>query len=116
MSFMRHGKIYQKGEVEPSPNLPDDHLFDESSAGYSFAGCSPAEPTSASPALHSFSLYYAAVQSSAVNRNCPSNFLSHQWGPLQVSCHRICPPDSEKGIFRMAPVDLCDANSAIHCK
>jgi hypothetical protein len=87
MSFMRHGKIYQKGEVEPSPNLPDDHLFDESSAGYSFAGCSPAEPTSASPALHSFSLYYAAVQSSAVNRNCPSNFLSHQWGPLQAVPH-----------------------------
>src|ERR1017187_9381524 len=36
--------------------LPTDHRSDESSTGYSFMGCSPAEPTSASPVLHSFSL------------------------------------------------------------
>src|ERR1700683_2096148 len=48
-------------------------------------GCSPAEPTSASPVLHSFSLNPAAVQSPAANRNCLYFSLSQQRGPL----HRV---------------------------
>jgi hypothetical protein len=76
VSFIRHEKIYRydrHGEVGQTTNLPGDHRFDESSAGYSFVGCSPAVPTSASPAANSFSLYPAAVQFSAANRNLSPN-------------------------------------------
>jgi putative transposase len=60
MSFFRHAEIYRsdannraiKGSTvfAASP----DHRSDESPAGYSSAGCSPAEPTSASPAANQF--------------------------------------------------------------
>jgi hypothetical protein len=83
VSFIRHAKIYRydrQGEAEQKANLPSDHRFDESSAGYSFVGCSPAAPTSASPAANSFSLYPAAVQFSAANRNCHSIRLSQPRG------------------------------------
>ena len=86
MSFLRHRKIYQsdglKRELNESFNSPTDHRSDESSTGYSFMGCSPAEPTSASPAPHSFLLNPTAVQSSAANRNCPYFSLSQHRGPL----------------------------------
>jgi putative transposase len=57
MSFFRHGEIYrwdkrpgeEHGELNRS-NSPA-HPIDESPTGYSLAGCSPAEPTSASPAI-----------------------------------------------------------------
>ena len=87
MSFIRHKKIYRhdvQGEAEHRSSFPSDHRCDESSAGYSFVGCSPAAPTSASPAVPSFSLYSAAVQFSAANRNCPSIALSQPRGPLQT--------------------------------
>jgi putative transposase len=55
MSFFRHEEIYRsdvasKTEGEPAETGSPDHRLDESSAGYSLAGCSPAEPASASPA------------------------------------------------------------------
>jgi hypothetical protein len=52
MSFLRHGEIYPDavcltgtGEL---PTTPQTHR-NEFPAGYSLAGCSPAEPASASP-------------------------------------------------------------------
>ena len=75
MSFLRHEKIYQsdglKRELNGFNSLTD-HRSDESSTGYSFMSCSPAELMSASPVLQSFSLNLAAVKPSAANRNCPS--------------------------------------------
>jgi hypothetical protein len=55
MSFFRHKEIYQsdvgsKIEGEPAETGSPDHRLDEYPAGYSAAGCSPAEPASASPA------------------------------------------------------------------
>jgi transposase InsO family protein len=55
MSFFRHEEIYRsdiasKIEGEPAETGSPDHRLDESPAGYSLAGCSPAEPASASPA------------------------------------------------------------------
>ena len=49
--FLRQGKIFrnQEGEAGRPPGRPP-HRCDESSTGYSSAGCSPAEPASASPA------------------------------------------------------------------
>ncbi len=55
MSFFRHTEIYRfdrrrwKRRKPTEVGLPD-HRLDESPAGYSSAGCSPAEPASASPA------------------------------------------------------------------
>ena len=55
MSFFRHGEIYRPMGSEKQSGEPDRlgspaHRHDESPAGYSSAGCSPAEPASASPA------------------------------------------------------------------
>jgi hypothetical protein len=49
MSFQRHGEIY-RWDREATPIAPPAHPIDESPTGYSLAGCSPAEPDSASPA------------------------------------------------------------------
>jgi putative transposase len=54
LSFFRHAEIYRsdvgfQAEGEPAFTGSPDHRLDESSAGYSLAGCSPAEPASASP-------------------------------------------------------------------
>jgi transposase InsO family protein len=52
LSFLRHGAIYQCNGEQPGkePNHSPTHCVDESPAGYSWAGCSPAEPACASPA------------------------------------------------------------------
>ncbi len=55
MSFFRHAEIYRsdrKHGRRRKPAVPGfpDHRLDESPTDYSLAGCSPAEPTSASPA------------------------------------------------------------------
>ena len=56
MSFLRHRQIYQSDAVSGfnrkqglQPCLRN-HRLDEFAASYSLAGCSPAEPASASPA------------------------------------------------------------------
>ena len=56
-SFFRHGEIYRWDDKpgqelgEPNRSSSPAHPIDESSTGYSLAGCSPAEPDSASPAI-----------------------------------------------------------------
>jgi hypothetical protein len=73
MSFFRHVKIYRsdllRWELDTKYNSRPDHRFDESSTGYSSTGCAPAEPASASPVTHSFSLYDATVHQTAANAN-----------------------------------------------
>jgi transposase InsO family protein len=54
LSFFRHEEIFRsdvgsKAEGEPTETGSPDHRLDESPAGYSLAGWSPPEPTSASP-------------------------------------------------------------------
>lgn len=55
VSFPRHRESFRsdvgsKQKKEPAGAGPSDHRHDESPTGYSLAGCSPAEPASASPA------------------------------------------------------------------
>src|SRR5262252_4324268 len=55
MSFFRHAEIYRSDarrwkRRKPTAVGSPAHRLDESPAGYSSAGCSPAEPASASPA------------------------------------------------------------------
>jgi putative transposase len=54
MSFFRHREIFQsdvgsKTKGKPAETDFPDHRLDESPAGYSLTGCSPAEPASVSP-------------------------------------------------------------------
>jgi transposase InsO family protein len=49
VSFSGHGEIFRGNGEQPSGHSPTP-CFDESPAGYSWAGCSPAEPACASPA------------------------------------------------------------------
>ena len=96
MSFERHRQIYQSDGPwagrETSPALekpgatlaaaPGAHRLDEFAAGYSLAGCSPAEPASASPAQASVRRYSEEGKRFAVNRNLSRFRLSHAWGSL----------------------------------
>ena len=55
MSFPRHEEIYRPMDNKNVPgrlwhDRPRPHRYDEFPAGYSSAGCAPAEPASASPA------------------------------------------------------------------
>ena len=59
MSFFRHAEIYRSDVRRWKRRKPTgvgfpDHRLDESPAGYSSAGCSPAEPASASSAATEF--------------------------------------------------------------
>ena len=87
MSFFRQVKIYRsdllRWELDTKYNSRPDHRFDESSTGYSSTGCAPAEPASASPVTHSFSLYDATVQQTAANANLSLFPLSQPKGALQ---------------------------------
>src|SRR5208282_5122492 len=50
MSLLRHGEIYPSDGGAIDIDRAPAHRWDEFPAGYSLAGCSPAEPASASPA------------------------------------------------------------------
>jgi hypothetical protein len=59
MSFFRHPEIFRSDvylltDGKPTETGFQDHRLDESPAGYSLAGWSPPEPTSASPAEDHF--------------------------------------------------------------
>ena len=63
MSFLRHPQIYpsicsmaKTGDGPFSGFAPGPHRLDESAAGYSLAGCAPAEPASASPGDYEYAV------------------------------------------------------------
>jgi hypothetical protein len=56
MSFPRHPEIYPPMEAQTNTVSAPAHRLDEFPAGYSLAGCSPAEPASASPAGHQYAV------------------------------------------------------------
>ena len=49
MSFLRHEEIFPSDEGAVPVDRAPTHRLDEFPAGYSLAGCAPAEPTSVSP-------------------------------------------------------------------
>src|SRR5713226_9425603 len=57
MSFLRHLEIYPSDGDATRVNRVPAHRLDEFPAGYSSAGCSPAEPASASPTEDHFALW-----------------------------------------------------------
>ena len=59
MSFFRQEQIYRSDGAKEKAGYgleaaPRTHRFDESAAGYSLAGCAPAEPASASPTVDEY--------------------------------------------------------------
>ena len=79
MSFPRHRQIYRSDGRARSGcwTAPGAHRLDESAAGYSSAGCSPAEPASASPAETSMRPHDRKSYPFSVNGN-PSLFRPSQ--------------------------------------
>src|SRR6266403_869200 len=71
MSFLRQqqiwppiGSLARTGGEPLSGFAPGSHRLDESAAGYSLAGCAPAEPAAASPGEYEY-----ALQSSCRSRS-----------------------------------------------
>src|SRR6185437_12395091 len=56
MSFFRHPEIFPSDRGATLSGCALAHRLDEFPAGYSSAGCSPAEPASASPTGHDFAV------------------------------------------------------------
>src|SRR6185437_2841138 len=56
MSFFRHPEIFPSDRGATLSGCALAHRLDEFPAGYSSAGCSPAEPASASPTGHHFAV------------------------------------------------------------
>jgi len=80
MSFFRHAEIYRPDAAstasavvstmdrEPAGTGSLAHRTDESPAGYSSAGCSPAEPASASPATGEFAVEVSDEEEKYIKR------------------------------------------------
>jgi hypothetical protein len=84
MSFPRHKGIYRSdGRTRSGCAAPGADRVDESPAGYSLAGCAPAEPTSASPAITSMRQYGWISYHFPVNGNSSLFHASHRKGSLQ---------------------------------
>jgi hypothetical protein len=106
MSFLRHGEIYRSdvvltpslsgGGVPPPVGRPSSSsprarrkeralliVRDEFPAGYSLAGCSPAEPASASPTASSMCWGMGAGNDLAPNGNLSLISVSQAWGSPQ---------------------------------
>jgi hypothetical protein len=85
MSFLRHEEIYQADELRVGRARSQDHALahrlDEFPVGYSLAGCSPAEPASASPTNAYFETIGRRL-AIAIRRKTQTglNPWSHCWG------------------------------------
>ena len=90
MGFLRYEEIYRSdGEARSGGwAAPGTHRFDEFPAGYSLAGCSPAEPASASPAGYSIVEKDGAGNLFPANGNLSLFTLSHDKGAAQTVTDR----------------------------
>jgi hypothetical protein len=85
MSFLRHQEIFPSdGGAGLAANTPA-HRLDEFPAGYSLAGCSPAGPASASPALYILHAAFSPYNEFSSNGVLWVNWLSQPRGPLQIT-------------------------------
>ena len=93
MGFLRHEEIYRSDEEARSGRgtAPGAHRFDEFPAGYSLAGCSPAEPASASPTGYSMSENGTVGNLFPANSNLSLFSLSHDRGAAQSDPTIGCP-------------------------
>jgi len=85
MSFLRHREIYPSDGGQAHLGPAPAHRLDEFPAGYSLAGCSPAEPASASPAMRSMRYVVPADNDLSANGNLSLISVSHPRGAAQTS-------------------------------
>ena len=86
MSFLRHGEIYRSdGNGRDGRAAAPLDRCDEFPNGYSSAGCSPAEPASASPSSFSFNGPVLRDNQFAANGNLSLFSLSQAGGPHQAT-------------------------------
>jgi hypothetical protein len=85
------------------------HRADEFPAGYSSAGCSPAEPTSASPAASIMDQDPSAGDDSPANGNLSPFSLSHHRGSVHQAVPFRCPVPWAWGL---GPGCLCPGRTA----
>ena len=106
MSFPRHPEIYPPMEAQTNAVGAPAHRLDEFPAGYSLAGCAPAEPASASPAGNQY-----ALQSS-----CRSRIFQRTANSVLTVCvsqggkRSITPEDFEKALEELDVDKVLDAN------
>ena len=90
MSFWRHAEIYPSDGGQTLGAQPPAHRLDEFPAGYSSAGCSPAEPASASPATSNMRYVVIADNGLSANGNLSLISVSHGRGAAQTSIPDFC--------------------------
>ena len=85
MSFLGHPEIYRSdgGRKAEAALAASAHRFDEFPAGYSWAGCSPAEPACASPASFRIGVPVLRDNPYSANGILSLSCLSQCWGPEQ---------------------------------
>ena len=114
MSFFRHQEIYRSDVGRRDERIAAPyHRCDEFPAGYSLAGCSPAEPASASPANPSLGGPVSCDNCFAVNGDVSLISLSHFGAPPQAATlkfpTRDCPTCQNIGVLSVGRlVTVCD--------
>ena len=102
MSFLRHRESYPSDGGVSIEADASAHRSDEFPAGYSLAGCSPAEPASASPTGTSMPRLSAKANYFAANGN-PSQFpLSHRTGSVGVKTQNPLNGELSHGVVTQA--------------
>jgi hypothetical protein len=105
MSFPRHLEIYPPMEAQTNAVSAPAHRLDEFPAGYSLAGCSPAEPASASPAGHQY----------AVKSFCRSRIFQRTVNSVLTVCVSRGGKRSPTLIFYGVAAGLSRSTSAVFC-
>src|SRR5271157_175730 len=85
MSFLRHREIYPSDGGKTLTGRAPAHRLDEFPTGYSWAGCSPAEPASASPASLILLRLQSFVYDVSANGNLSPILVSHHRGAAQTN-------------------------------
>src|SRR5579864_6427273 len=96
MSFPRHKEIYPSDGGSTREGSAPAHRLDEFPAGYSLAGCSPAEPASASPVDLILLRLLPFANSVPANGNLSLISVSHRRGAAQLASR----------IFRVGPQNI----------
>ena len=89
MSFPRHGEIYPSDGGSTLAGRTPAHRLDEFPTGYSLAGCSPAEPASASPAVLSLLRLLSFAKEVSANGDLSLISVSHPRGAAQMHMRTI---------------------------
>ena len=93
MSFKGMRKSIHPMGAQPKAGQAPAHRLDKFPAGYSLAGCSPAEPASASPVRLILLRLIAFANEVLVNGNLSLVFLSHLRGAAHYETPELPGPD-----------------------